>query len=609
MFEQVSSGAEACWYTEGGQVLVDRPQQPHEPATKMAERLFSKRCRIKHTDLNFVHDDKWKKGKNPALKQAVEVLLQAERVFVDSGNPENHGEKRYLQKVLFSGAGALEKTGGSGNVSYFRCEESPDKIHDNFPVLKELARRISEVEPGKTFELGSFLEEVKEPPYGAGGTQLVLALAHIVRAYGERLLAYTDTTASIEQPLGSCDEIVDLVKNPAPQTVFKLRSISDAQKRLLESFAQVLDAPPLNHGEERSVQSVYDLFLRWWRELPRVSGIVTLYEEEAGRRIGKLKDLLSGNPSGHDSFHLLFEEIPRIYLGDLPASSVSETDVEKITKDFASDVEQMEAAEERVEQMLVERMHEVFGSTGDIISLEQAARAWFSDLSPRQREPGRYESEEAHALVHYLLKDLDFRKVVDEHLPGDFGFGSLRSWTSLHLQDYTAKLEAAKAEVEKAKVEIPAPEVKAEALELQEGEPRLIAVPEGVAGIAYTTDGTDPRASYSAQRSGTSIDLAQLLKEHPNVKIKMRTYDGEGNYSDPVSLKVTNKDRKYEVQLNKEGSLYGQNEAYFTVPEDPNGLVAVMKSILRWARGRNIVSAEKSEQVEKALDSLKSGES
>jgi hypothetical protein len=609
MFEQVSSGADACWYTAGNQVLVDTPQQPHEPATKMAEHLFSKRCRIKHPDLNFVHDDKWKKGKNTALKQAVEVLLQAEKVFVDSGNPENHGEKRYLQKVLFSGAGALKKTGNSGNVAYFRCEESADKIHDNFPVLKELAQQISDVDPGKTFELGSFLNTVKEPPYGAGGTQIILAIAHIVRAYGERLLAYTDTTQSNEQSLGTYENLVEIVQNPAPQTVLKIRSISQAQKILIDSIAQTLNAPALNHGEERTVKSVYELLVQWWRSLPRVSGIVTLYYESAGRRISKLKDVLAGAPSRHDSFHLLLEEIPFVYIGDVPASGVSEADVEKIAEDFASDVSRMEAAQEQVEQMLVEQMHTVFDSSGDIISLEQTVKDWFSHLSPRQRDPGRYEGEEAYALVCSLLKDLEFRKVVNEHLPTEFGFGPVHAWTSLHLQDYKAKLAAAKVEVEQAKVEIPAPKIEESEIELQAGETRYITVPDGVAGIAYTTDGSEPKASYGGQRSESDINLAELLKESPNVKVKMRTYDREGNYSDLVTVKVTDKARKYEVQLNKDNSLYNANEAYFTVPEDPNGLVTVMKSILRWARERNIISAEKSEYVEKALDSLKSEDS
>ena len=92
--------AEACWYGQGGQVLVDRPKQPHQPADMLCEKLFKKRCRIKHPDLNLCHDDRWLTGKNTALKQAVNVLLKAERVFIDNGNPENHGENVILKRFF-----------------------------------------------------------------------------------------------------------------------------------------------------------------------------------------------------------------------------------------------------------------------------------------------------------------------------------------------------------------------------------------------------------------------------------------------------------------------------------------------------------------------------
>jgi hypothetical protein len=190
MFRDIEEGSGACWYWQGGKVLVDKPKQSHKPADMLCDELFAKMCRIKHPDLNFCHDEKWRTGKNTALKQAVGVLLQAEKVLIDNGNPDNHGEKRYLEKVLLKGAGALRKTGSEGVVSYFSCETDPAKIHDDFPVIKELCNRLAHLNPGETFSGGTFLEEVRRAPYGVGGTPLMLALAHVIRAYGERLIVY-----------------------------------------------------------------------------------------------------------------------------------------------------------------------------------------------------------------------------------------------------------------------------------------------------------------------------------------------------------------------------------------------------------------------------------
>jgi hypothetical protein len=607
MFEQVSSGAESCWYTAGGEVLIDRPQQPHEPASKMCEHLFAKRCRIKHDDLNRIHDERWRKKRNQALKQAVDVLLSAEQVLVDNGNPESHGQKRYLKKVLLEGAGALQRTGSEGNVTYFHCERDPAAIHDSFPVLQQLASQLSAVEPGKSFKLGEFLSSVRQAPYGASGNQLVLAVAHIIRAYGERLSIYSDTTQSVEQPVRSFDDLVDIISDPAPKTVFKVREITDLQIKLVEAFAEALGAPALKHGEQRSIQAVYNHLFEWWRELPPVSGIVSLYDSAAQPRIRELKNLLGSPSADTDRFTLLLEKLPVIYTAEVEAGGLSEEQVASIGDTFKADVQRMNNAVAQVEQRVAETVSEAFGSQGDIIVCEQTVRQWFKNLNPRQRDPNRYDDSDATSLVHRLLGGSDFRNIITALLPEDFGFGAVRNWTSLHLEDYKAKLQQAKGEVEKAQVEVPAPEPGESEVEISEGEPRYIPVPEGAAKIVYTIDNSDPRNAYTAETADYRINLTELLSGKPNVNVKMRSVDNEGNYSDPVTVRVTNKARKHEIQLNKDNSLYNENEAYFTFPEDRQGLVAVIKSLLLRGKERGLLSSEDTTRVEQALDELESG--
>ena len=54
---------------------------------------------------------------------------------------------------------------------------------------------------GKHSRLALFLRKHKTAPYGVGGTPLMLSLAHVIRAYGERLIVYKDSTRMVEQPL------------------------------------------------------------------------------------------------------------------------------------------------------------------------------------------------------------------------------------------------------------------------------------------------------------------------------------------------------------------------------------------------------------------------
>ena len=107
----LESGSQAIWYEEGGKLLVEKPPQAHQPADMLCARLFQERCQIKHPDLNIVHDEKWQRSQS--LKQAVMELLDTNSpVQIDSGSAENHGEKRYLQKVLLP-CGALRPLPGS----------------------------------------------------------------------------------------------------------------------------------------------------------------------------------------------------------------------------------------------------------------------------------------------------------------------------------------------------------------------------------------------------------------------------------------------------------------------------------------------------------------
>ena len=62
-----TQGDNSCWYGKAGRIIIDKPAQPHKPADEVCDLLFDKSCRIKHDDLNLIHDDKWLGGKNSAL--------------------------------------------------------------------------------------------------------------------------------------------------------------------------------------------------------------------------------------------------------------------------------------------------------------------------------------------------------------------------------------------------------------------------------------------------------------------------------------------------------------------------------------------------------------
>jgi hypothetical protein len=596
----ILSGDAACWYGQNGKVIVDRPQQQQKPADMLCEELFKQRCLINHPDINFVHDSKWRQGTNTALKQAVKVLLEAERVIIDNGNPENHGEKRYLEKVLLKRAGALKKIGSEGKVTYFDCEGNPEKLSENFPVLKELCRRLTELNPGTSLPLGSFLVEAKAPPYGAGGTALVLALAHTVRAFGERLRIYQDSTKNVEYPFNTYESLQEVVAAPATKIVFEVRDISPAQASLVDGVAKAVQAPPLKFGETRTLNSTYEAVVQWWQKITQVAKIMELYEPTQQKRLRLLKEILD-QAKDFDRFDLILNRLPGIYTGGPVGDDLSENEAKNVSTEFAADVKLFESGFYLVRTTLAEAVNQLFGSKGDMVQCEQVITKWYQGLNPTQRNPSKFE-EEAHYLLRRLgEKEVDFEDKILKKLPQDYGLGLVADWSTLYVKGYVEKLTQAKATIEEAKPEVPAPELEGKSYEIKPDEKLEVAIPPGAAEIIYTTTGEDPKKSENIQVARESLNLAELLGDNPSTTIYIRSRDTEGNLSDPVRVELVNKTREYEIQIEKD--LF-KDKGVFKFPEDTQGVVTVISSLLKHGVKRKVLNQEEMDKVVAAVQEL-----
>jgi hypothetical protein len=86
--------------------------------------------------------------------------------------------------------------------------------------------------------LADFLREMRAAPYGAGGTMLVLALAHAVRAFGERLRIFSDSTHTEAGDLGSYEAIAKAVGEPSCKIELAVREITPAQRDFWTGYAR-----------------------------------------------------------------------------------------------------------------------------------------------------------------------------------------------------------------------------------------------------------------------------------------------------------------------------------------------------------------------------------
>lgn len=601
ILQKIMSGEEACWYGKGDKAIVDKPASSHRPADHLCEQLYKKRCRINHPDLNVCHDDKWRTGKNNALKQAVKVLLEAERVMIDNGNPDNHGEKRYLEKVLLKGAGALRKTGSEGTLTYFECEDNPDKISDNYPILKILCQELGNLSPDKMLSLREFFINARNAPYGTGAAAQILALTHAVRAFGERLRFFSDTTKTAEIHIDSYDDVTRIAADPGTKVVVEVIRITDAQRLLVDAVAKAVHAPPLKYGEIRSVEGTAAFLQTWWRGIPEAAKILDLYKKEKQSSLNKLKELLD-HIDPIDRFDLLLSRLPSLYSGDPAGKNISQKEAQKIGIAFSEDAKLLDTGLSLLQQSVVQALCPIFGVKGDLVECEAAIDEWYKGLNPNQRNPSKYDESDAFTLLSHLAEPNDKKTLLFKILPQAYKLNPVPDWTTVQTEDYAAKIKQAKAVIDEAKPDVPVPEIKAKTYEIEAGESLVVSVPRGAKQIIYTMTSEDPKKSEDALRVTDQIDLAYCVKDKANVIVKMRSLDEQGNASDIVTVEVVNKAKKYEVAVDSD--LFGGKKASFKFPDNLQGFKSVLKSLVQQGVARGLVSSAAGEKLERAIQEL-----
>ena len=78
--------------------------------------------------------------------------------------------------------------------------------------------------------------------------------------------------------------------------------------------------------------------------------------------------------------------------------------------------------------------------------------------------------------------------------------------------------------------------------------------------------------------------------------------DQDGNASDPVSVELVSKERKYEIQV--ESDIFGEKEATFKCPDDTEGLVAVLKSVISYGMKKKLINTDRAKKIEALLGDL-----
>lgn len=608
----VASGAQATWYEEGGKLMVEKPAQPHKPADMLCERLFRERCQIKHPDLNLLHDEKWLKNSNTPLKQAVmELLDTTSPVQIDNGNTDNHGEKRYLHKVLLNGCGALCRVRSDGTVTEFSVESDSAKIDKKFPALKELIGRLAGLKPGESLVLSDFVRQMRAAPYGAGGTMLVLAVAHAVRAFGETLRIFTDSTHTEAGDLASYDTIVKAIADSSCKIELSVREISAPQRTFIDSVAKAAGAGPMAQGQTRTVTDACEALRHWWRSLPAVAKVTDLYPAEERLHLDALKQVLTDQ--GIERFDLMLQRLPGVYAGE-PVDSINAKQAKEWGGQFSADVKRLNAGLTQAQRDLAAAVLHVHGKSGDLVECERAVREWFESLTSDQRDPMRCDDHEEAQRLLTVLADAgrSFDAKLTDTLPVAWGLGALATWTSLQTAAFKAKWEQAKKAIEEIKPLISDPEispsehvtaVKANIWEIEDGAKIRITIPEGAKSVIYTLGNESAEEALKKITLQESGEVAIDLADQATGQLQIVAVDENGNTSRKVTYRIRHKQKQHQVTVEQE-DLFG-DKGSFKFPDSLESFVEVIRSLTEMAVAKGAISKGAGDTVKAMLKTLR----
>jgi hypothetical protein len=241
-------------------------------------------------------------------------------------------------------------------------------------------------------------------------------------------------------------------------------------------------------------------------------------------------------------------------------------------------------------------------------------QAWYAALSPDQRDPSRCdENEEAGDLLRLLKQsEVSFPDLLFSRLPGEWGLGIVKAWTSQQSTAYRSKWEQAKKAIEQIKPLVPEPaaspvtfaaSVGNNIWEIEDGAKVRISLPKGAKSVSYRMkkDGAPQTEETKTLQQEEEIELD--LSESPSGTLEVWAMNEDGNSSKRVEYRIRHKQKQHHVVVQRE-DLFG-DKGSFMFPSDVDSFIEVIRSIGDEAFKRGVLSYDLKAKFDKLVKGFK----
>ena len=599
------------WYGKFGKTVQVDQKRDYDIANKVIEPLYYQLSnKIQHDEFNKIHDIKFDRTRNQALKEAIEKLLNRyEPVVIDTEYAHNRGEIRYLRRCLLN-PGALKQIDRKGSKLYCQPERNISKFRQSLPALADMVEEVQNLEEGKRLNISTFVEKYAQD-YGQGLLALSLMFAFIRHYFGDNLQIRRDETAIGDMPLIQFEDLYDLIVGQYPNAYLEHKEIAESERNFINKLYNLFSDKKLAANETASVVQVYRLMKEWWIGLPSVVKARNAYEPGVAN-IEKVLDIFEKIES-RDEHGFILGDLQTIY-GFEPDELITDEKVIQIIEWISKDKDTIESCERKIKDKILKGICEVFdieGSTYD--DTQTGVSKWFNALDSYQRDSiADYHTNESKPLIMHLGSIANIEKTFFENLPASagFGLGRVKDWIVDKSNEYIKKIRTGKRVIEENELRVENAEVIFDG-DYKEGKDGSVLYTgelvvhlkhrESRARVFITTDGSNPKSTDSHREEA----VGQFkLKVQDNITLKFVSQDKEGNFSRITTLPITNETKKYEIILPKQLTL-GEPQVTFYFPESLKGLFITVKSLLKRILEKKIIDKSKLRQeIERILNEI-----
>ena len=565
------------WFGKSGVEIPVADAKRHDAANRMMLEIYgTKRNTFGHNEFNKNHINLTGQVK-AVFKEAGDILCDLSQLFrVNWTWPENRGGNRYLRKC-FVDHQVLKILSVEGDIRFLEAEKDLKKFESAIPAYAKLLDDLAALEGKGQVSLVQFLKPYFEE-YGQGEIAMTLMMLLSRRFYGDSLRFKREPSHLTDMQFASTDDMLSLIQGNYPTAVIQFEAVSAEDQSYFAKVSQIFTNQPAPAGKTYTVAEAFQAATKWWDGLPVIARSLNFYSGDDLSLAETFSQAKTKDPFRFVK-HDLLEKLGMAPGEVMTAAKLTHTEVH--LKSFKSAAELVQSG---IEEQILAKVAAIFGSPTQLdVDIQEALKNWYTCLSSIQKDQyGTYHNNDSKPLVKFTAYS-DIRTLLFNTLPNAYAFGSVETWMTNFVGNYTQRIQKGKTHIETGAPQISQLKVEFDNDTSQHGNQvsynsELIVhadTEDGQGVIYYTDDASDPTNSKTRKK----LIPGDTLTITGNRKVKLVVADEKGNYSAVKTVEAIDEMQKYKITRSAQATVLDETIT-FVFPKSKDAAQMTISSLV-----------------------------